>query len=126
MVTEAPARVRFVGFGQHSLDLEIFAFVATDDWNNFIRIREDILLRLMDVVRRSGTGFAFPSQTLYLGRDGGLNAERREAAEQQVQTWRERGELPFPEFSEEKIAELDGTIQYPPRGSAVSAGESTL
>ena len=27
----------------------------------------------MDIVNESGTGFAFPSQTLYFGRDSGLD-----------------------------------------------------
>jgi MscS family membrane protein len=119
LVTEAPARVRFVGFGAHSLDVEVFAYVAVNDWNQFLKIREDIYLRMMDVVRASGTGFAFPSQTLYLGRDGGLNDELSQSAESRVRAWREAGELPFPDFSEETIAEIDGTLDYPPHGSAV-------
>ena len=122
LVTEAPRRVRFVGFGAHSLDLEVFAYVAVNDWNEFLKIREDIYLRMMDVIRASGTGFAFPSQTLYLGRDGGLDDERRQSAESQVRAWRDAGELPFPDFSEEAIAEIDGTLDYPPHGSAVKPG----
>ena len=121
LVTEAPRRVRFVGFGAHSLDLEVFAYIAVNDWNEFLKIREDIYLRMMDVVRESGTGFAFPSQTLYLGRDGGLDEELRQSAESQVRAWRGAGELPFPDFSEETIAEIDGTLDYPPHGSAVKA-----
>jgi MscS family membrane protein len=118
LVTETPRRVRLVGFGAHSLDLEVFAYVAVNDWNEFLKIREDIYLRMMDVIRESGTGFAFPSQTLYLGRDRGLNDERRQSAESQVQGWREVGELPFPDFREQTIAETHGTLDYPPRGSS--------
>ena len=33
-------------------------------------------LRIMDLVEASGTSFAFPSQTLYLGRDAGVDAEK--------------------------------------------------
>jgi MscS family membrane protein len=118
-VSEDPARVRFVGFGPHSLDLEVFAYILVDDWNDFLKVREDIYLRMMDIVRDSGTGFAFPSQTLYLGRDGGLDPQRSREAEATVQQWREAGELPFPDFKEETVAEMDGTLDYPPRGSAV-------
>jgi len=32
-------------------------------------VREDVLLKIMDLVEACGTGFAFPSQTLYLARD---------------------------------------------------------
>ena len=54
------------------------------DWSEFIAIREELFLRIMDIVHESGTGFAFPSQTLYLTRDKGLNADRSEIAETQV------------------------------------------
>ena len=63
------ARVRLAGFGASSLDLELFAYVATTDWIEFLGIREDILLRVMDTIEQAGTALAFPSQTLYLGRD---------------------------------------------------------
>ncbi len=63
------ARARFVGFGASSLDIEVFAYVSTNDPAEFLGIREDVWLRLMDIVEESGTGFAFPSQTLYIARD---------------------------------------------------------
>jgi len=43
----------------------------------------------------------------------------------QVQTWRERGDLPFPDFPVEKIAEFSGTIEYPPASSAVKSKNAT-
>ena len=71
----------------------------------------------MDIVNASGTGFAYPSQTLYLGRDGGLDAMASRDAESSVQAWREAGELPFPDLDEQTVEELDGSLDYPPRGS---------
>jgi len=116
-VLDDPARVRFVGFGAHSLDLEVYAYVGTNDWSEFLKIREDLFLRFMDVVGAAGTGFAFPSQTLYLGRDEGLDRELSTRAEQAVQGWREAGELPFPDFSSETVAKLRDSGDYPPTGS---------
>ena len=49
--------------------MEIFCYVLTHDDKEFLAIREDILLRIMDIVDAAGSGFAFPSQTVYLGRD---------------------------------------------------------
>ena len=83
-----PARVRFVGFGASSLDVEVFAYVTTRDWNEFLAIREDVFLRIMAIVENSGTTFAFPSQTLYVGRDGGVDAAKVQAAEAQLKSWR--------------------------------------
>jgi MscS family membrane protein len=111
------ARARFIGFAASSLDIEVFAYVMTRDWAEFLGIREDLLLRIMDIVEESGTGFAFPSQTLYFARDGGLDAQRTESAETQVRQWREEGKLPFPNFSPEHIQQMRGTVIYPPPGS---------
>ena len=90
-VDSASARVRFVSLGAHSLDIEIFAYVVAWDYSGFLEIQEDLLLRCMDIVAESGTGFAFPSQTLYLGRDGGLDTERTRVAEEAVRSQREQG-----------------------------------
>jgi MscS family membrane protein len=115
-----PARIRFIGFGACSVDLEVFAFLRTSDFNEFLAIREDLLLRIMDVVEESGTGFAFPSQTVYVSRDAGLDEERSRRAETQVREWRAKGELCLPDFPPERIRRIDDTLAYPPEGSAVA------
>lgn len=89
-VDPVPARVRFVGFGAHSLDLELFAYIRTRDFDEFLAIREDLLLQIMDCVAASGSGFAFPSQTLYTAKDPGLDPERSRAAIAEAQRWREQ------------------------------------
>jgi MscS family membrane protein len=114
-----PARPRFVQFGAYSLDIEIFAYVLTSDINEFLAVQEDLLLRIMDVVEASGSGFAFPSQTIYAGKDDGLDAERTSAAEAQVRQWREARQLGLPSFKPEQLAEWRATLDYPPKGSAV-------
>jgi len=62
-VTPAPARVRFVGYGAYSKDLEVFAYLDCTDHDVFLAIQEDILLRMEDIVNEAGSSFAFPSQT---------------------------------------------------------------
>jgi len=112
-------RVRFIGFGKSSLDLEIFAYVLETDYAFFLSVQEDLLLRIMEIVEASGSGFAFPSQTTYVAQDAGLDAAKREQAIAKVRQWREQGELPFPDFSPETIAEIDNKLEYPPRDSAL-------
>jgi MscS family membrane protein len=115
-----PARVRFVGFGASSQNIEMFAYAMTRDRGEFLAIQEDVFLRVMDIVLQSGSGFAFPSQTLYFARDGGLAADRTQAAEAHVRQWRQEGCLPFPNFSPEQVQRMRGTLVYPPPGSSES------
>ena len=123
-ITAEPARVRFVGFGDYSLNVEIFAYGDTADWNQFLGIQEDVYLRIMDIVKEAGTGFAFPSQTNYFARDGGLSKEKTEAAEAEVQAWRSDGTLPFPEFAQEHRERVFNTLVYPPEGAPPPAAMS--
>ena len=116
MIYPDPARVRLVDFGAYALELEIFAYVRTRDYNEFLAVREDIYLRVIDIVAQSATGFALPSQTIYRGSDG-LDPDRARAVEAEVRRWRADGMLPMPEFSPERLAQLRDTLDYPPNGS---------
>ena len=115
-------RVRFAAFGAASLDIEINAYVMTADVDEFLAIREDLLLRIMDCVTQAGTGFAFPSQTVYMARDRGLDAERARGAEQATRALRAQGKLPFPNFTREETDALTDTLDYPPEGSPSARG----
>ena len=87
-VDSTSARVRLIGLAAYSLDVEIFAYVVAWDYAGFLELQEELLLSCMEIVEKSGTGFAFPSQTLYLGRDGGLDAERTREAEEAMRSQR--------------------------------------
>lgn len=83
-------------------------------------MQEDVYLRIIDIVASSGTGFAFPSQTTYFARDSAPDRDKSRAAEMQVRHWRDAGSLYLPEFPREVVSALDGTLDYPPRGAAMS------
>ena len=110
-------RVRFKGFGDSSKNVDVRIYAKTREWNDFYSIKEDILLRIDDIVEAAGTGFAFPSQTLYWSRDPGLDTERTQKAHQEVATWRRQRKLPFPRFSSKTLEALSGKLKYPPPGS---------
>ena len=95
-VDSTTARIRFVGFGQSSMDLEIFAYVLETEYEAFLAVQEDLLLRIMDLVESSGSGFAFPSQTVYMRKDGGLDAEKGRAAAETVRTLEGSGRAALP------------------------------
>ena len=114
-------RVRFANFGASSLDLDIRIYAKTREWNDFFAIQEDILFRVKGVVESAGTGFAFPSQTIYFSRDGGLDAALGDVARQTVAAWRRNDKLPFPRFDDETLSRIDDTLDYPPIGSSEAA-----
>jgi MscS family membrane protein len=122
-VESSTARVRLVRFAASGLDLELFAYVTSTEIEEFLAIQEDLLLRLMDTIEAAGTGLAFPSQTAYFARDAGIDREKAANAVAEVQVWRERGELPFPDVTPEVKNSLRGGIEYPPRGSVLRRGE---
>ena len=68
--------MRFLRFGLGSLDVEVFAYVLAGDFNQFLEIQEETLLRIIDCVESSGVLFALPSQILTLPSASDRVAER--------------------------------------------------
>lgn len=86
MVEEAPGfpRIRMTGFGASSIDVEVRAHVLTANFSEFLEIQEELILEIMRTVEAAGTGFAFPSQTTYLGRDTGLDQDAKQRVEREL------------------------------------------
>ena len=61
--------VNFESFGDSSLNIFIYTFTATANWENYLDIREDIHLQIMQIVEKNGSSFAFPSQTIYMEKE---------------------------------------------------------
>jgi MscS family membrane protein len=61
--------VRFKEFGSSSLDIEIMAWFQTASWAEFQAIRQEVLLRFIEVVEGAGSSFAFPTRTVHLVND---------------------------------------------------------
>jgi MscS family membrane protein len=62
-------RVRVVGFGDWSIKMEVYAYVNATELPAFLIIQQELAIAIIDLVRQGGADFAFPSRTLYLGRD---------------------------------------------------------
>ena len=73
------ARVRLIGIGENSLDVEINCYILTSDMGVFLAIREELLLRIMDLVADASMEFARPSRVLYLTKEGGADARSAKA-----------------------------------------------
>jgi MscS family membrane protein len=70
------SRVRVTNFVGAAFQLELFAYGKTGDWAQFTAIRQDVILKIAEIVEASGTGFAAPTQLAYLSRDKGVDAEK--------------------------------------------------
>lgn len=116
-IASETVRVRFVGYGTGALNISIRVYAETREWNDFFAIREDVLLRVNDIVHTAGTRFALPSSTIYMNRDAGLDDLKTGAASETVQRWRRSGRLPFPRMSSEELERLEDSLDYPPHGS---------
>ncbi|GAB5373744.1 MAG: hypothetical protein AcusKO_02060 [Acuticoccus sp.] len=63
-------RVAFLDIAESALNVEIWAYIDTADYTRFLKIKEDLLIKVMAIVEEQGSAFAKPSQTTYLARDG--------------------------------------------------------
>ena len=74
-VISEDARVRFAGFTDHSFDLQLFAYIGTTKWAEYLEIAEDLNMRIMLIVQKAGTAFALPAQNLIM--EGGAGAAEK-------------------------------------------------
>ena len=44
----------------------IYCFTHSTNWGEWLKIKEELAVACYDIVERAGTGFAFPSRTLYM------------------------------------------------------------
>jgi MscS family membrane protein len=56
-----PARIRFKEYGEHSLNLEVYAYLNTNDFNEYLVISEELNLQILDIISEAGTRLAVPA-----------------------------------------------------------------
>jgi small-conductance mechanosensitive channel len=57
--------------GNSSMDILIYCFSKTVDWEGWLQVKQDVIFRCCAIVEANGLSIAFPSQTLYLRQNGG-------------------------------------------------------
>jgi MscS family membrane protein len=58
--------VRIDSFSDSSIDLLIQAFTVTNDWGEYLRIKENLAVKIIEIAENNKAGFAFPSQSIYV------------------------------------------------------------
>ncbi|GKT12294.1 MAG: MscS family membrane protein [Thiomicrorhabdus sp.] len=72
--------VNFNQFNSSSLDFFIYTFTKTTDWIRFHEIKEDVLLKVSDIVEGHGAEMAFPTRTLHIEGDSSMGFENSKEA----------------------------------------------
>jgi len=58
--------VRIDRFSDSSIDIMLYCFTKTTNWGEWLEIKEQLAFRIKQIVEGAGSGFAFPSQSLYI------------------------------------------------------------
>lgn len=61
--------VNFLAFSPSSLDIMVYAFTKTTQWVRYHEVKQDVLLKISDVITGHGGQVALPTQTLHLSED---------------------------------------------------------
>jgi len=65
--------VNFTDFAASSLDILVYCFTVTTVWAEYLAAREDVCLKIMDILEDLGMEIAFPSRSVYLrGKEGDM------------------------------------------------------
>jgi MscS family membrane protein len=111
------AKFRFSGLTTTGFRIDLFAYVRTPDGAEFAGIQEDVLFRVVNIVESVGAQWA-PSEVAHLSNGRG-DEKKVAAAEATIRGWQDSHQFPFPDFSPAHIAEVRGTLAYPPEKSAL-------
>jgi len=66
---EGTMLVRVDHFSDSSIDLLVYCFTHTTEWDKWLEIKEGLAYHIKEIVEGAETGFAYPSRSLYLEAD---------------------------------------------------------
>ncbi len=58
--------VRIDSFSESSIDMLVQVFTETNDWGEYLKIKENLAVKIIEIVEKNNAGFAFPSQSIYM------------------------------------------------------------
>jgi MscS family membrane protein len=75
-IEHGTSRVRVMSFAGAAFQLELFAYGKTGDWGEFTAIRQDVMLKIAEIVDASGTRLAAPTRLTYQATEEGVCADK--------------------------------------------------
>jgi MscS family membrane protein len=67
-IDSGDSRVRFVEFGEYAQELELYIFITTTNFTQYLEYREDINLAIVDIIDQEGVKLIVPVNTVQLER----------------------------------------------------------
>ena len=61
--------VRVEKFNDSSIDILIYTFTSTNEWEKYLKIKEELAFLIKEVVENNKSSFAFPSQSIYIEKE---------------------------------------------------------
>ena len=116
-VLQDTVSIRFENIEDANAILRLDAGVDTTEFQEYLAVAEDLNLHVIDTVQQAGAIFSGPGQLLQLGEAQSGNEEQLATIDAALQEWREQGRLPFPDYSEQEIADFKNTLDYPHKSS---------
>ena len=58
--------VRIDSFSESSIDMLVQVFTNTNDWGKYLEIKENLAVKIIEIVEKNTSSFAFPSQSIYV------------------------------------------------------------
>ncbi len=75
-IESGTSRIRVASFAGAAFDMEIFAFGTTGNFAQFTAVRQEVILKIAEIIEASGTRLAAPTQLTYLASDVGVDMEK--------------------------------------------------
>ncbi len=64
--TNQDGKVRFLNFGDSSLDVMVLYFVRSNEWDNLVDTQQEINFKIIEIVKKHGSDFAYPTTSVFL------------------------------------------------------------
>ena len=121
------ARVRFETIERDAYLVVVNAYINTASLLQFKEIAEDLNFRTLDILHKLTIQLSVPQQHLVITKEDAQSKDDKQTAKQtahqEVQQMVEKGELPFPNFSQAERDAMNNQLTYPPLGSVAHHSE---
>ena len=75
-IESGSSRLRVSDLVDAAFKLELWAYANTADWAEFTAIRQDVIIKIVDIIEAAGTRLAAPTRLTYLSEDAEMRVAK--------------------------------------------------